>query len=377
MKNFTLVIPILISLSIVGCCMNNNQLPSDNVIHQASLNIDKLINTNYQDIEKSFGTPYYATYYIDADKLKNENINSISIEDLKEDVSLLASYKDPKSNNSYLHVYYEDGIVKDVIYGPYKIDNLENLVSTSNISNADYKVTFYKNHGAINSNNFVMDTVKKGFVGKSIEDFNKAYNLKSANFIASTINESDILYFYPLVNYNIVNKEEYNHPNLIEIITNLYNNYDGNQPVIVADKNLMEANELKSVNTNAPYVADKLIAAMQKNGAYLIKGEQVDKLVKTCLIEKDGKYTINKKWVGKDASLFLKAIGVEADARLVIAEVPNDHPFVYEEMMMPVLGIVRVKNIDEAMSVVNNYLRQGLEDMSLVSITKTKIVEVI
>ena len=40
---------------------------------------------------------------------------------------------------------------------------------------------------------------------------------------------------------------------------NLYNNYDGNQPVIVADKNLMEANELKSVNTNAPYVADKLI----------------------------------------------------------------------------------------------------------------------
>jgi hypothetical protein len=27
--------------------------------------------------------------------------------------------------------------------------------------------------------------------------------------------------------------------------------------------------------------------------------------------------------------------------------------------------------------VVNNYLRQGLEDMSLVSITKTKIVEVI
>lgn len=40
---------------------------------------------------------------------------------------------------------------------------------------------------------------------------------------------------------------------------NLYNNYDGNQPVIVADKNLMEANELKSVNTDAPYVADKLL----------------------------------------------------------------------------------------------------------------------
>ena len=87
---------------------------------------------------------------------------------------------------------------------------------------------------------------------------------------------------------------------------------------------------------------------MQQNGAYLIKGEQVEQLKNVCLVEKNGKYTINKKWVGKDASLFLKALGIESDARLVIAEVPADHPFVYVEMMMPVLGIVRVKNIDEA-----------------------------
>jgi len=213
MKNFILFIPILISLSIVGCSMNNNQLPPDNLIHQASLNIDKLINTNTQDIEKSFGTPYYATYYIDADKLKNENINSISIEDLKEDVSLLASYKDPKSNNSYLHVYYEDGIVKDAIYGPYKIDNLENLVSTSNISNSDYKVSFIKNNGAIYYKNFSIDNAKKEFIGKTISDFNNAYNLKSANVIASTINESDYLYFYPLVNYDETNNKKYQHDN--------------------------------------------------------------------------------------------------------------------------------------------------------------------
>lgn len=40
---------------------------------------------------------------------------------------------------------------------------------------------------------------------------------------------------------------------------NLYNNYDGNQPVIVADKNLMDSNELKAINTETPFVADKLI----------------------------------------------------------------------------------------------------------------------
>lgn len=95
-------------------------------------------------------------------------------------------------------------------------------------------------------------------------------------------------------------------------------------------------------------VADELIASMQKNGAYLISGADIDKLVKLCLIEKNGKYSINKDWVGRDAKKFLKAIGIDADPRLIICEVDNDHPFVQVEMMMPVLGIVRVKDIDEA-----------------------------
>ena len=95
-------------------------------------------------------------------------------------------------------------------------------------------------------------------------------------------------------------------------------------------------------------VADELIRSMQNNGAYLIKGAEIDKLVKLCLIEKDGKYSINKDWVGRDAKKFLKAIGIDADPRLIICEVPNEHPFVQVEMMMPVLGIVRVNNIDEA-----------------------------
>lgn len=39
---------------------------------------------------------------------------------------------------------------------------------------------------------------------------------------------------------------------------NMYNQYDGNQPVIVADKNLMSNNEIKAINTESPFVADKL-----------------------------------------------------------------------------------------------------------------------
>lgn len=95
-------------------------------------------------------------------------------------------------------------------------------------------------------------------------------------------------------------------------------------------------------------IADRLIDSMLKNGAYQIKGKQIDNLLKLCLIEKDGKYVINKKWVGKDAKKFLKEIGIDADPRLIICEVPEDHPFVSTEMMMPILAIVRVSNIDEA-----------------------------
>ena len=95
-------------------------------------------------------------------------------------------------------------------------------------------------------------------------------------------------------------------------------------------------------------IADELIYYMQQNGAYLIKGEQIEQLKKVCLIEKNGKWGINKDWVGRDASKFLDAIGIKSDARLIICETDASHPFVQVEMMMPVLAIVRVKNIEEA-----------------------------
>ena len=95
-------------------------------------------------------------------------------------------------------------------------------------------------------------------------------------------------------------------------------------------------------------VADRLIDSMTRHGAYKISGSDIDKIRDFALINKDGKWVINKKWVGKDARLFLKEIGIESDAKLVICEVDKDHPFVSTEMMMPVLAIVRVKDIDEA-----------------------------
>ena len=144
----------------------------------------------------------------------------------------------------------------------------------------------------------------------------------------------------------------------------------GNPPVIVDDTaNIAKAAKDivagASFDNNLPCIAEKecfafnsiadeLIAQMTKNGAYLVTKEQRDRIMDFCLINKNGKYGINKKWVGKDARLFLKEIGIDADPRLIICEADEMHPFVQVEMMMPVLPIVRVNNIDEAIEMAVN-----------------------
>ncbi len=138
----------------------------------------------------------------------------------------------------------------------------------------------------------------------------------------------------------------------------------GNPPVIVDEtaevkKAARDIVAGASFDNNLPCIAEKecfavdsiaseLIAGMQEAGAYLIKGKQIDDLVKLALVEKDGKYSINKDWVGKDAGKFLKELGIDSDARLIICETNANHPFVQVEMMMPILAVVRVPDIDDA-----------------------------
>ena len=97
-------------------------------------------------------------------------------------------------------------------------------------------------------------------------------------------------------------------------------------------------------------VFDQLLSEMQKNGAWLIKGSDIDKIVQTVLIYKDGKYVINRDFVGRDATYIMDRSGVaySGKPRLVIAEVMKDHPFVTVEMLMPVLGCVRCDCVNQA-----------------------------
>ncbi len=105
-------------------------------------------------------------------------------------------------------------------------------------------------------------------------------------------------------------------------------------------------------------VADELIAGMQKHGAYLLNSAQVKELEKVVLVEmppkKAGdkpKLVINKDYVGRDAKVILKQIGINVgdEVRCIICETEFSQSFVQTELMMPILPIVRCRTFEEAM----------------------------
>ncbi len=98
-------------------------------------------------------------------------------------------------------------------------------------------------------------------------------------------------------------------------------------------------------------VADRLVSAMVAGGAYRLKEHELKRLERVVFNEigppnKPG--VINPDWIGKDASRILAEIGIQADGdvRLLVAEVPREHSLVWTEQMMPVMPVVRVRNVD-------------------------------
>jgi len=103
-------------------------------------------------------------------------------------------------------------------------------------------------------------------------------------------------------------------------------------------------------------VANQLISLMQKEGALLVNSSDAEK-IKNVIMTQQGvdsngktKYVLNKKWVGQDPYKYLDAAGIpySGKPKCIITETGFDHPFVQKELLMPILAIVRVDNVDEA-----------------------------
>jgi acyl-CoA reductase-like NAD-dependent aldehyde dehydrogenase len=100
-------------------------------------------------------------------------------------------------------------------------------------------------------------------------------------------------------------------------------------------------------------VADHLLRAMGQQGAYVLKEHELRRLERVIFKElgapgKPG--VMNPAWIGQDAGRILGEIGVRAEPapRLLVADVPRDHSLAWTEQMMPVLPMVRVSSVDQA-----------------------------
>ena len=137
----------------------------------------------------------------------------------------------------------------------------------------------------------------------------------------------------------------------------------GNPPALVDETANIEKEARDIVNgctfdNNLPCIAEKEIVAVASiadelmhylvndNDCYPISKEEQDKLTEVVLA--GGK--LNRKCVGRDAKTLLSMIGIQAPAntRCIVFEGPKEHPLISEELMMPILGMVRAKDFDDA-----------------------------
>ncbi|CAM3950831.1 aldehyde dehydrogenase family protein [Alkalicoccus chagannorensis] len=99
-------------------------------------------------------------------------------------------------------------------------------------------------------------------------------------------------------------------------------------------------------------IADPLKRLLVQEGAYELKGQELQKVMQTVFVSKDGKTYPNKDLVGKSAAALLEASGIKGKegVKLLITETKADHALVTTEMLMPILPLVRVKDVDEAIA---------------------------
>ncbi len=99
-------------------------------------------------------------------------------------------------------------------------------------------------------------------------------------------------------------------------------------------------------------IADALMNAFRKAGnVHVLDPAMLPQLEQVVLNSQ--RHGPNRKFVGQNACVILAELGIKADEnmRAIVVEVDKDHPFVRHELMMPVLGVVRVRDFEEGVEV--------------------------
>ena len=227
-------------------------------------------------------------------------------------------------------------------------------------------VVFNPHPNAIATSNYAVDLVNRA------SQMAGGPKVLVASVVKPTLDTANVMYKHPLIRLLVCTGG----PGVVKAVLSSGKKAigagAGNPPVIVDDtadikkagKDIIDGctfdNNLPCIAEKEVFafknIADELISEMQKNGAYKITLDQANRLAEVVLVDKQDAKTgkvkkiINRDCVGRDAKVLLAKIGVNVsdEVRCIICETAFNHPFVQEELMMPILPIVRVSNIEEA-----------------------------
>ncbi|MFN8456172.1 MAG: aldehyde dehydrogenase family protein [Anaerolineae bacterium] len=116
------------------------------------------------------------------------------------------------------------------------------------------------------------------------------------------------------------------------------------------DNNLPCTSEKEVIVTSG--IADSLLKCFQAApDAVVLDAGYLPRLEKVILNEKMS--GPNPKYIGQNANVILREMGIEAsdDLRAIIVETDKNHPFVRHELMIPVLSVIRTGNFEDAVEV--------------------------
>ncbi len=142
------------------------------------------------------------------------------------------------------------------------------------------------------------------------------------------------------------------------------------------DNNVLCTGEKEVIVTEA--AAEKLLAELRKDpNGFELSREQMDALAKKVFNLEGKEPTLNREFVGKNASVIARAIGlaVPDSVRLLWGEVGENHPFIWIEQLMPVLPVTRVSTVDRAIALAKeveggNHHTASIYSMHVGNITK-------
>jgi acyl-CoA reductase-like NAD-dependent aldehyde dehydrogenase len=115
------------------------------------------------------------------------------------------------------------------------------------------------------------------------------------------------------------------------------------------DNNIVCVDEKEVIAVES--IIDELLYKMKQHGVYLLTEGELYRVEQAIFSEQRGsrqRAVVEKDLIGKNASEILARAGITCagDPPLLVARVPNDHPLIWTEQMMPVLPVTSVPDVD-------------------------------